>query len=292
MAMRRPAHARRQASVDYPKYLPLNSTTQQPPPLQPEMVSHAVVASDYDSDQGYVSDLPRVAPPIARTRAQLNLAVIQKWNSEVTDILSIAPYVTIYDWSSNSWQKSGVVGTLFICQLTPGDYGELRYRAIVLNRSGLDNFEAELRQSDRSRTAISGDFVEITREDPETGETKASAVYIYSEVGTSTEPSRKANAELMLDLAEAAKRSRDAAEAHARLPIPEPDLESTFIPSPGPLSMQLHSRPSPAPPIAPVASKPVDLLALLRAGTTQSDAESASRASIKSSIRSLSQFWR
>lgn len=275
MSMRRSGHSRRQASVDYPRYPPINSTTQQPP-VQVEMLSQTILASDYESDnQGYTSDFPGVAPPTSRTREELNLAVVQKWNSDVSAILSVVPYATIYYFASaaSEWQKSGLVGTLFICQLTPGEFGEDRYQAIVLNRSGLENFEAELRQSERGGVSMQGDFVEITRQDPETGETKINAIYIYSENGTSTAGSRTINGELMVSLAQAAQKSYDAAWAHANnLHLREPTPQFQPEPEPEPQRMYMPTQSSPAPQIAPVPNRQLDLLALLRGH--QSDTES------------------
>lgn len=209
--MRR-GHLRRQASVDYPRYPPANSTTQQPPPE-----TLAMLASDYDSEaQDYAIEYPAALPPINRTRDQLNLSVIQQHNPEVTAILSVASHVTVYEWAQSpapGWQKSGVEGALFICKLKPGQYNEERFRAIVLNRGGLDNFEAELRQSGPEGVEIVQELVIISRN--EGGERKANGIYIFcGGPGTSTEHSRAANAELMRDLAIAAQRSRVAAEQH------------------------------------------------------------------------------
>lgn len=209
--MRR-GHLRRQASVDYPRYPPANSTTQQPPPE-----TLAMLASDYDSEaQDYIIEYPAALPPINRTRDQLNLSVVQQHNPEVTAILSVASHVTVYEWAQSpapGWQKSGVEGALFICKLKPGEYNEERFRAIVLNRGGLDNFEAELRQSGPEGVEIVQELVIISRN--EGGERKANGIYIFcGGPGTSTEHSRAANAELMRDLAMAAQRSRVAAEQH------------------------------------------------------------------------------
>ncbi|KAK5942129.1 hypothetical protein PMZ80_006083 [Knufia obscura] len=253
--------------------------------------------SDYESDaQGYTSDYPVVRPPVSRTKEEMNLAVLQKHNPEIAEILSVAPYVTIYDWAHTpgEWQKTGPNGTLFICQLTPGYYGEERYHAIVLNRSGLDNFSAELRQSDIGNVEISGDFVIITYETFELGGApKANAVHIFSEEGTSTAASRAANGELMVALAEAAQRSRMAAigptcrpdglkedweqfvssrgamssqsQPQETLPTHLPVSELHMPPQPSPLPLQ----PSPEPQVAgPQPNRPMDLLALFQ-GSSQ-----------------------
>lgn len=258
----RPAHARRQASVDYPKYAPLRSTTQQQPITLSEvalMPAHIPV-SDYevesDALEGYISDLPRPAPPVARTNDELNLSVIQKHYPDVVEILSVAPYATIYDFSpsTNEWQKTSQVGTLFICQLAPGTYGELRYRAIVLNRGGMDNFEAGLLQLDHGGVAIQGEFVEIIGES-EDGETKVNSIYIYSAEGQSTEASRKANGELMVELARVARTSREAAERQAHR------------------SHEQESETVTTPVVAPQARKEVDLLALLQGARSDTETE-------------------
>lgn len=285
--MRRPG-SRRQASVDYPRYPPLNSTTQQPY-IQPDSIAQNMLVSDYDSDnQGYVSDYPGLLVPTPRSKDELNVSVLRKWNPEVVRIMSIAPYATLYEFATgaNEWQKTGLVGTLFICELSRGRYGEERYQAIVLNRGGLENYEAELRQSERGGVSMTGDYVEITKDDPETGGIKANALFIYSEEGTSTAGSREGNGQLMVALANAAKTSRDAAEAQYLQPVqpvqpvhtvqtePHPSYyNSQPQPEIRPDYTHFPQQPSPAPPVAPSPARPVDLLALFRGH--QSDAESA-----------------
>lgn len=256
--MRRTGHSRRQASVDYPRYPPITSALQQIVPV--ETIVQNAFASDYDSDnQGYISDFPAKPPPVNRTKEELNLSVIQRHNPEITAIHSIAPYATIYDFASTpepGWQKSGVVGTLFICELTPGKFNEQRYHVIVLNRNGLDNFEAELRQSNEGGVEIMDEYVIITQE--EDSESKVNGIYIYSEgEGTSTAAARSANGELMKQLAIVASRSRAAAEAQAVSSTNGQHVEEEPY-------LQPFPQPSPAPPIAPAPSRPIDLLALFQ----------------------------
>jgi len=202
---------RRQASVDNPRYPPQSAPQAQPPsqlqqPFQP---------SDYESDnQGYASDYPTTLPPAGRTNDELNLSVLQRYCPEVSLILSIAPYAVIYEFQplpDPTWIKTGVEGSLFICQLTAGLYGEDRYMAIVLNRRGMDNFEAELREGENAGVDITDDYVIISsRQDHEQ---KIYGVFIFSEgPGTSTEHTRTANAELMKTLAGLAGASKKAGE--------------------------------------------------------------------------------
>ena len=284
----RPRQHSRQASVEYPRYPPLNSPTQQPPQFE-RMLSATNLAmfqpSEYASDDPtYVSDYPPSNLPVIRTKEELNLSVIRKHNPEIVRILALAPYATIYDWAHTpgEWQKTGPNGTLFICQLTQGEYGEDRYHAVVLNRSGLDNFNAEIRKSDLGSVEVSGDYVIITQEPQEPGGApKANAIHIFSEEGTSTDQSRVTTGGLMVALAEDAKTSRDAAMARFThqdgiswdtIELPQQSssaLETTSLQQhpQQPTSVQPHYptlQPSPVPPMAPQPTRQSGLLALFQ----------------------------
>ncbi|OAL35586.1 hypothetical protein AYO20_05205 [Fonsecaea nubica] len=237
---RRSGNSRRQQSVDFPRYPPMSQSqtelptsaptpTPAPPPAPtsgatlPALVAApyaqpAVQVSDYESDnQGYQSDYPIKPPPPNRTNEELNLSVLKRHNPQISSILSIAPYAVVYEFSplpQPEWTKTGVEGSLFICELTPGIYGEDRYSAIVLNRRGLDNFEAELREGENAGVEITGDYVIISFK--EGYEQKIYGVYIFHDgPGTSTEHAQKLNGELMKSLADHAGVSRQAAEAAA-----------------------------------------------------------------------------
>ncbi|PYI20771.1 PH domain-like protein [Aspergillus violaceofuscus CBS 115571] len=97
------------------------------------------------------------ARPPLRTNEDLNLSVLRRHNPTITSILSLAQYAVVYIFSPSTrqWEKSGVEGTLFVCQRSQGELGEERYSVFVLNRRGLNNFDLPL--SD-------GDNVEITEE--------------------------------------------------------------------------------------------------------------------------------
>ncbi|RVX71468.1 hypothetical protein B0A52_05040 [Exophiala mesophila] len=231
---RRSGQSRRQQSVDYPRYPPVSSTTQQPPtpstappqnttsyanfqpPPQPPPQSY-IPTSDYESDfQGYQSEHPPKPPPI-RSNEELNLSVLKRHNSSITGILSIAPYAVVYEFSpvpEPQWTKTGVEGSLFICELSPGPYGEDRYSIIILNRRGLDNFEAELREGEDAGVEITGEYVILSFK--QSHQQKIYGVYIFHDgPGTSTEHAQDLNGELMKKLADHAGASRQAAEAAA-----------------------------------------------------------------------------
>lgn len=120
--------------------------------------------TDYESDIAYLSDMQQQqalqsqppAPPL-RSNEELNLSVLQRHNPSVTSILSLAPYAVVYIFSptTRQWEKNGMEGTLFVCQLGQGSLSEERYSVFVLNRRGLDNFDLPL---------TDGENVELTDE--------------------------------------------------------------------------------------------------------------------------------
>lgn len=220
MSQRRSHHTRRQASVDYPRHPPQSS-------LQPHHIqqySQIPQASDYESDNAaYLSDLPPPHAPEPRTNDELNLSVLKRHNPEISTILSIAPYAVIYEFSPHpepSWNKSGVEGSLFICQLVPGSQlDEDRYTALVLNRRGLENFEAELREADNTGVEITDEYVIVSL--MEDGVQRIFGIFIFSEgPGSSTEKTRTLNADLMKQCAIQAGVSLKAAEAAATEALP------------------------------------------------------------------------
>ena len=113
--------------------------------------------SDYDTDTANVTDAlpPSMAPPPARTNTELNLLVLKRYVPSIERIISIAPFAVVYLFSpeTQQWEKSGVEGTLFVCQLSGGDYP--RYNVVILNRKSMENFITEL---------VSGEDIEITEQ--------------------------------------------------------------------------------------------------------------------------------
>ena len=212
-------HTRRQASVDHPRHPPqsLQAQAQQHPYQAPQ-------TSDYESDNPtYPSDLPISRAPETRTIDELNLTVLRRHSPEISSILSIAPYAVIYEFTPQpepTWNKSGIEGSLFICQLTPGPrLGEDRYSAVVLNRRGLENFEAELREADNTGVEITDDYVIVSL--MEEGAQKIFGIFVFSEgPGSSTERTRTLNGELMKQCAIQAGLSLKAAEIAATEALP------------------------------------------------------------------------
>ncbi|KAL4890350.1 hypothetical protein BDV59DRAFT_184845 [Aspergillus ambiguus] len=145
--------------------------------------------SDYDSDyQHYFSDTQQLdqqemsAPPL-RSNEELNLAVLQRHNPSITSILSLAPYAVVYIFSPSTrqWEKSGVEGTMFVCQLTQGHLGDERYSVFVLNRRGLNNFDVPL--TDGDNVELTDDYV-ILKTDDKAGPNAAINAYPQPSNGT------------------------------------------------------------------------------------------------------------
>ncbi|UNI17772.1 hypothetical protein JDV02_004092 [Purpureocillium takamizusanense] len=116
--------------------------------------------SDYESDAAAMQ--ASYAPPPPRTNTELNLSVLQRYLPSIQGILSIAANAVIYtfDSSSESWDKSGIEGTLFVCAQNPApEDASHRPRAcvFVLNRRGLDNLVVDLARV--SHVEIAGELV-------------------------------------------------------------------------------------------------------------------------------------
>ena len=205
--------SRRQASVDHPRHAPQSTQSN----LQPQY--HAPLISDYESDTAFASlsdppPPPQVHVPLP-TIDELNLSVLKRYNPSITAILSVAPYAVIYTFSPSpepEWIKSGVEGSLFINQLEPGPLGEDRFNVIVLNRRGLENFEAELKEDETGGVELTDDYIIVTSK--VSGQPTASGIWVFSEgPGTSTAITRDLVAQYVKERAVQAGQSRKAAEA-------------------------------------------------------------------------------
>jgi hypothetical protein len=141
-------------SLHVPETMPSNKKNTRAAQLVPQAQP---TQSDYDTDTANVTDAlpPSMAPPPARTNTELNLLVLKRYVPNMERIISIAPFAVVYLFSpeTQQWEKSGVEGTLFVCQLSGGDYP--RYNVVILNRKSMDNFITEL---------VSGEYIEITEQ--------------------------------------------------------------------------------------------------------------------------------
>lgn len=184
-----------------------------------------------------------ISSSIPHDNASLNLSVLRRHNPDITSILSIAPYAVIYTFnaSSQSWDKSGCEGTLFVCALTPlyseshdqsqddATEGIERYAVVVLNRRGLENFSFDLESADS--VEVTEEYVLLQGEE-EVGEGDETdgpglerverrpvvyGVWIFAEPSpSSTSEMRRINARVILECAGLAEASRRRLEARER----------------------------------------------------------------------------
>ncbi|KAK3328100.1 hypothetical protein B0T19DRAFT_423680 [Cercophora scortea] len=112
-----------------------------------------IAASDYESDAMHymeARETPRLPHLPNRTNTELNLSVLQRYVPSIQSIMSIAANAVVYIFSSarQEWDKSGVEGTMFVCEQDPlvtMDGQELPQVCVfVLNRRGLDNLVVDL----------------------------------------------------------------------------------------------------------------------------------------------------
>lgn len=181
---------------------------------------YAFQPSDYESDSQYLSEqlAPTAMPPVtARTVDEVNLLTLRRYNPAIRTILSKASYAVVYVFSpsTSSWEKNGVEGTLFVCQLEPGPIGEDRYNVIILNRRGLENFEAQL--LDEGDVEITDEYVILNVKDEGSSTDQTQKVYglwIFCEPPpSSTSEARIENATKMKECATYAEHSRHEALA-------------------------------------------------------------------------------
>ncbi|KAF1915575.1 hypothetical protein BDU57DRAFT_277073 [Ampelomyces quisqualis] len=189
--------------------------------------------SDYETD----APPPAVHVPLppARSNEELNFSVLQRAYPELLAIEHVTPYAALYTFSldSQQWEKVGIEGTLFVCQLTPSSIGAARYCAVILNRRGLDNFYLELTSSDEME--ISDPYV-ILQGDQVYG------IWIFADPPpASTSNCRIETAEKMMEIADRARASREAKEGPGKNGVGEAS-EQTEAASSAPMGRQLSLR--------------------------------------------------
>jgi hypothetical protein len=84
------------------------------------------------------------------------------------------------DPSNPGWVKLNIEGSLFMCQLTPGQYGEDRYSVILLNRKDIDNFTAPLLEVSNGGVKIQDPYIIISFAD-QAGQQKIYGVHVFSD---------------------------------------------------------------------------------------------------------------
>jgi hypothetical protein len=130
--------------------LALPSNPQPPPRATMATKSRGRKAQQVPQMTDYETDYAEMPASTLRTNDELNMAVLARHYPSITTILSIAPYAVLYTFSpsTQAWEKSGIEGTLFVCAQHHDALGAEHFSVVILNRRGLENFEAELRSSD------------------------------------------------------------------------------------------------------------------------------------------------
>ncbi|KAK3370453.1 hypothetical protein B0H63DRAFT_402852 [Podospora didyma] len=111
-----------------------------------------IPASDYESDAAHYMESHATAQPAlpTSTNTELNLRVLQRYLHGIRSILSIAANAVVYKFSegTQSWDKHGVEGTMFVCEQEPlvAATGQAlpQVCVFVLNRRGMENLAIDL----------------------------------------------------------------------------------------------------------------------------------------------------
>lgn len=159
--------------------------------------------SDYETDVQQQHDEQQ---PL-RSVEQLNLSVLQRHYPGVVAIRHTTSYTTLYSFNpeSEQWEKVGIEGALFLCQLIPSHAGADRFSVIILNRRGLENFDWEI--SSAEDMEITDQYI-IVR-----GEEQIYGIWIFEEAApASTANARAETAAKLYELAAQATESRNAKE--------------------------------------------------------------------------------
>ena len=150
-----------------------------------------------DTYNGQSADaMPTVS--VQNKNDDLNLKVVNRHYPAVRAILSIAPYAVIYAFSpsTSGWEKSGIEGTLFICELFPSVEGTQGYSVVVLNRRGLENFAMELRTADD--VEVTDEYIILQNREENEDHPQIIGLWIFAEPPpSSTAEARTANAHLI-----------------------------------------------------------------------------------------------
>jgi Dcp1-like decapping family len=152
-----------------------------------------IQASDYESDAQTYAHIHNIPPP-TRTNTELNLSVLRRYNPSILTILSIAANAVIYLFtpSTQQWEKSGVEGTLFICETQPPSTAvDAGYCVVVLNRRGLDNLILDLSRA--QDVEVTAELLIIRFQEGAEGDQKVMGIWIHKD----KDDTREVNAALI-----------------------------------------------------------------------------------------------
>ncbi|GAB7362395.1 hypothetical protein MBLNU230_g2719t1 [Neophaeotheca triangularis] len=141
----------------------------------------ATVNSEYETDNAtdYNTVLP--APPPKRSITDTNMAVLRRYVPHIRAIEAIANFATVYNLAveTGQWEKYGIEGTLFVCQLDEPN-GQVRYKVIILNRKSMENFVAEIKSNEDVEVTDDWVFLQVPDESAE-GKTQVFGLWILED---------------------------------------------------------------------------------------------------------------
>ena len=198
-----------------------------PPKRRSKQPRHHIEQSDYDSEAYHTDAAAQVLAAAvthpARDNNELNLVVLQRHYPDVIQIVSHASFSVLYTFNpqNGTWEKSDMEGPLFVCELLPAQLPGTRpssliqrYKAIILNRKSLNNFNMDLVSP--SQIEVNDEFVMFNVVDNE-GETTAYGLWIFAGKGESTEHQKEINSQVIVNLATRAEESTQMAQQAAEL---------------------------------------------------------------------------
>lgn len=144
--------------------------------------SNLIPVSDYESDAAAMQQA--YAPPPPRTNTELNASVLQRYVPSIHSILSIAANAVLYTFDSvdETWDKSGVEGTLFVCTQSPlasDPSAAPRACVFILNRRGLGNVIVDLAQV--SDVEMTGELVILRVQGEWEGGERVLGIWIHND---------------------------------------------------------------------------------------------------------------
>lgn len=183
--------------------------------------------SDYETDAPPLN----IPQPPRRSIEELNYSVLHRHYPDLKGIHYVAGYTVLYSFGleSHQWEKVGVEGSMFLCELHPSPAGAERFAVIILNRRGLENFKMEIMSPEA--VEISEDYI-ILHGDQVYG------LWVFSEPETSTAHSRDEAKAKIQELAARAKESQDARERETDNDGTDSDQVDTSVPMGRQLSLR------------------------------------------------------
>lgn len=141
----------------------------------------------------------------------LNLKVLQRHEPLTESIVFISPFAVVYTYSqtSESWDKCGIEGTLFITKLHPHQSGGERYSVLILNRLGLNNFSYELTTPEN--VELSDEEFIVLNDLGEQGQVMVHGIWVFSDPSSTERKTAEITVQIMGECAGISDATKQAA---------------------------------------------------------------------------------